>query len=141
MRLHEHPDFAAFVTAAAAEHDLREQFVEKDYWITEILSTIADTLPDRAIFKGGTSLSKGRNLIDRFSEDIDLFVDPAGEPPPSKRAIDRVLKRLSADVEAIDGLESTDTKSYTRRSVRTTTAIAARSFPRATGRRMICASR
>ena len=37
MRLHEHRDFAAFVTAAAAENDLSEQFVEKDYWITQIL--------------------------------------------------------------------------------------------------------
>lgn len=59
MRLHQHPDFAAFVTTTAAQHDLREPFVEKDYWITEILRTIATTLPDRAIFKGGTSLSKG----------------------------------------------------------------------------------
>ena len=27
------------------------------------------------VFKGGTSLSKGWNLIDRFSEDIDLAID------------------------------------------------------------------
>lgn len=31
MRLHEHSDFAAFVTAAATQRDLAEQFVEKDY--------------------------------------------------------------------------------------------------------------
>lgn len=86
MRLHEHPDFTAFVTATAAERELAEAFVEKDYWITEILRVIATTLPDRAIFKGGTSLSKGWGLLDRFSEDIDLFVDPAVEPPLAKRA-------------------------------------------------------
>lgn len=80
MRLHQHDDFAAFVTAAATESELSEPFVEKDYWITEILRTVADTLGDRAIFKGGTSLSKGWNLIDRFSEYVDLFVNPAVEP-------------------------------------------------------------
>lgn len=105
MRLHEHPDFAAFVTAAATEREFAEPFVEKDYWITEILRVIATTLPDRAIFKGGTSLSKGWALLDRFSEDIDLFVDPAIDPPLARHAIDRTLKELSTNVAAIDGLE------------------------------------
>lgn len=105
MRLHEHRDFAAFVTAAAAENDLSEQFVEKDYWITHILNVVARTLPERAIFKGGTSLSKGWELLDRFSEDIDLFVNPTVEPALTGRAIDRMLKRLKTDVESIGGLE------------------------------------
>ena len=109
MRLHEHPDFAAFVTATATETDLAEAFIEKDYWITEILRVVATTLPDRAIFKGGTSLSKGWGLLDRFSEDIDLFIDPAVYPPLAKRAIDRALKKLSDDVAAIDGLELLET--------------------------------
>ena len=103
MRLHDHPDFAAFVTATAAARDISEPLVEKDYWITEILRVIADTLPGRAIFKGGTSLSKGWGLIDPFSEDIDLFVDPAVEPSLAKRAIDRTLKQLRSDIEAITG--------------------------------------
>lgn len=106
MRLAEHPDFAAFLTAAAAESRLPETFVEKDYWITEILRTIATTLGERAIFKGGTSLSKGWTLLDRFSEDIDLFVDPAAAPPlASERAVDRTMKRLNRDVSAVTGLE------------------------------------
>ena len=105
MRLHEHEDFTSFLTAAAAENDLPEVFVEKDYWITEILRVIATTLPGRAVFKGGTSLSKGWGLLDRFSEDIDLFVDPAVEPTLRGRAIDRTLRRLKQDVETIGGLE------------------------------------
>jgi len=106
MRLSEHPDFAAFLTAAAADSGLPETFVEKDYWITEILRTIATTLDERAIFKGGTSLSKGWNLLDRFSEDIDLFIDPAVEPPlASTRAVDRTMKQLNGDVSDITGLE------------------------------------
>lgn len=108
MRLSEHDDFAAFITAAAEEADLPEPFVEKDYWITEILRTIADTLGARAIFKGGTSLSKGWDLLDRFSEDIDLFVNPAAEPAlANERAIDRVLKGLNravADIPRLDFL-------------------------------------
>ncbi len=58
VRLAEQPDFAAFLAAAAMESELPETFVEKDYWITETLRTIATTLGERAIFKGGTSLSK-----------------------------------------------------------------------------------
>ena len=33
------------------------------------------------IFKGGTSLAKGWNLIQRFSEDIDIFLDPEAFQP------------------------------------------------------------
>lgn len=114
MRLSEHPDFAAFLTAAAADSGLPETFVEKDYWITAILRTIATTLGERAIFKGGTSLSKGWNLLDRFSEDIDLFVDPAAEPPlGSTRAINRTMKKLNGDVSAIAGLEFVRAESQT----------------------------
>jgi len=106
MRLAEHPDFAAFLATAATEFELPEAFVEKDYWITEVLRVIAMTLGERAIFKGGTSLSKGWNLLDRFSEDIDLFVDPAVEPPlRNERAINRAMKRLNRDVAAIPGLD------------------------------------
>ena len=50
---------------------------------------------DKIIFKGGTSLSKGWNLIQRFSEDIDIFLDPqAFMPVLGKNAIDRELKAL-----------------------------------------------
>jgi hypothetical protein len=104
VRLHEHPDFRAFVTAAADEAELLEAFVEKDYWITEILRVIATTLPDRAVLKGGTSLSKGWDLLDRFSEDVDLFVNPSVDPPLTARQIDKVLKQLKQDVEAVAGL-------------------------------------
>ncbi|MBF6619217.1 MAG: nucleotidyl transferase AbiEii/AbiGii toxin family protein, partial [Patulibacter sp.] len=52
-------------------------------------------------------------MLDRFSEDIDLFVDPAVEPTLSARGIDRTLKQLRQDVEAIGGLEFVSERSRT----------------------------
>lgn len=51
-------------------------FVEKDYWVTYVLYRLVKEGVDDFVFKGGTSLSKGWNLIDRFSEDIDLLFVP-----------------------------------------------------------------
>lgn len=51
--------------------------VEKDFWVCWLLKEIY-SIPEfkgRLVFKGGTSLSKCFNLIQRFSEDIDLAVD------------------------------------------------------------------
>mgnify|MGYP003301428280 CR=1 FL=1 len=62
--------------AAEGRIGLPAQAIEKDLWVTTILQ-IVFTLPfaDKLIFKGGTSLSKCWNLIDRFSEDIDVAID------------------------------------------------------------------
>ncbi len=50
-------------------------FVEKDYWVTYALFTIYNhEIGSDIVFKGGTALSKCYNLIERFSEDIDLVV-------------------------------------------------------------------
>lgn len=50
--------------------------VEKDWWVTQTLSVIFGMeIGSHLVFKGGTSLSKAFNLIERFSEDIDLAVD------------------------------------------------------------------
>ena len=47
--------------------------VEKDWWVTMVLKALSNTrYANLMSFKGGTSLSKGWNLIDRFSEDIDV---------------------------------------------------------------------
>lgn len=49
---------------------------EKDWWVVHTLATIFSMEGANAlIFKGGTSLSKGWNVIQRFSEDIDLALD------------------------------------------------------------------
>ena len=49
----------------------RPEFIEKDFYVVTILKNIV-TSDERFIFKGGTSLSKCYQLIDRFSEDIDI---------------------------------------------------------------------
>jgi hypothetical protein len=101
VRLFEHPDFGQAILQAAEHFQLRPAIVEKDYYVTEVLRLIATTAGDKVIFKGGTSLSKGWNLIQRFSEDIDIFLDPlAFEPPLTKRGIDRELKRMRDVVAA-----------------------------------------
>ena len=50
--------------------------IEKDWWVTLCLNA-SFSLPysTQLVFKGGTSLSKGWDLIERFSEDIDLAID------------------------------------------------------------------
>ncbi len=105
VNLYEWSEFEQAINAAAAEAGLDQQFVEKDYWVTTILRIVVVELPGKTIFKGGTSLSKGWNLIDRFSEDIDLFVDPGKfDPKLGKNGVTRVLKALRDKVAAHPGL-------------------------------------
>lgn len=55
---------------------LANEIVEKDWWVVQTLALIFQMdCSSSLIFKGGTSLSKGWNLIQRFSEDIDLVLD------------------------------------------------------------------
>jgi hypothetical protein len=65
------------VLAIAADRlDRPADLLEKDFWVVWTLSTLFDTpLGQGLTFKGGTSLSKAYQLIDRFSEDIDLTYD------------------------------------------------------------------
>ena len=117
MKLFEHPDFEQAIIRAA-EHfralGLRESIIEKDYFVTESLRIIERESGDKVIFKGGTSLSKGWNLIQRFSEDIDIFLDPtAFSPPLGKKAIDRELKKLRDAVALHSGLTFVPEESQT----------------------------
>ncbi len=54
--------------------------VEKDWWVTMVLKALSMTSYfNQMSFKGGTSLSKGWNLINRFSEDIDIALRREGK--------------------------------------------------------------
>ena len=86
------PEYRAGVFAnAAAETGTTPQVVEKDFWVTWVLGKLfADPrLKSLLVFKGGTSLSKVYNIIERFSEDIDLVLDWSvlgGEDPQVERS-------------------------------------------------------
>ncbi len=60
----------------SADANLPPAAVEKDWWVVRTLDLVFDTsIAEHTVFKGGTSLSKAWNLINRFSEDIDLALD------------------------------------------------------------------
>lgn len=77
--LHNHPQFADLIRIVAAERGIDPAMVEKDYWLMHSLYGLQKQDFTFAL-KGGTSLSKGHHIIDRFSEDIDILIDP----PPDR---------------------------------------------------------
>jgi hypothetical protein len=73
--LHNHPNFSELIQVVAQEYSIAPSLVEKDYWIMHCLYGLQQ-LEMSFYMKGGTSLSKGYKIIDRFSEDIDILIDP-----------------------------------------------------------------
>ncbi len=69
--LHNHPQFADLIRIVAAERGIDPALVEKDYWIMHCLYGLQKSGFTFQL-KGGTSLSKGFQAIDRFSEDLEL---------------------------------------------------------------------
>ncbi len=76
--LHDHPDFPALLNILWDETGIEPGLIEKDYWIMHCLYGLKK---QGYVFqlKGGTSLSKGFGLIDRFSEDIDMHINPPAQ--------------------------------------------------------------
>jgi predicted nucleotidyltransferase component of viral defense system len=67
---------ASVFREVAREKRIPPAAIEKDWWVVHALSAIyATEIGPHTVFKGGTSLSKAWNLIERFSEDIDLALD------------------------------------------------------------------
>ena len=66
----------AVFNAIATQKGMKPFAVEKDWWVSRTLEIIFQMeIAKHLVFKGGTSLSKAWNLINRFSEDIDLAID------------------------------------------------------------------
>jgi hypothetical protein len=87
-------------TQVAAQKRLPDYAIEKDWWIVHTISLLFSlSCASHLIFKGGTSLSKGWNLIQRFSEDIDLALDREylGFKGELEKAQIRRLRRKSFD--------------------------------------------
>ncbi len=66
--------------AAAARLGATVQSIEKDLWVCRVIDALFKGLPrqPKLYFKGGTSLSKGYGVINRFSEDIDIVLSRKG---------------------------------------------------------------
>ena len=110
MRLHENKDLLQeAIQATAQQFDIREIYVEKDYWVTVALYHIFHSnMADQAVFKGGTALSKCHKLIERFSEDIDLVVlkSPGENDSQLKnkiRSMSKVIEPILPEIQ-VDGL-------------------------------------
>lgn len=75
MFIHEDAEFGRIIGIVAAATGIDRSLIEKDYWVVHALWAL-HAGPFDIWFKGGTSLSKGFGLIQRFSEDLDLKVVP-----------------------------------------------------------------
>jgi len=74
--LHDRKDFQPLLQTVAKNEKIDDPaLVEKDYWIMHSLYGLK-TLGLSFELKGGTSLSKGFGVIHRFSEDIDIRIEP-----------------------------------------------------------------
>jgi predicted nucleotidyltransferase component of viral defense system len=74
--LHERSDFKALLETVADSEKINDAaLVEKDYWIMHAVFGLKQ-LGLTFELKGGTSLSKGFGIIQRFSEDIDIRIEP-----------------------------------------------------------------
>ena len=76
MKLHLNKElFVNYIRVTAQQMKIPAIYIEKDYWVTFALYTIfKNKIGNDTVFKGGTALSKCYNMIERFSEDIDLVV-------------------------------------------------------------------
>jgi len=113
QRLRSAPDeLDALIAATASATGVSAEYVEKDFWATEVLRAACgersislptgEIVPVTFVFKGGTSLSRVFRITQRFSEDIDLLaVFPEGPSMPARHS---VLKQVDLDVTAHLGI-------------------------------------
>lgn len=76
--LHDHPNFLDLIRQVAQQEGIAPYLIEKDYWLMHGLWCLQQQGWTFQL-KGGTSLSKGYKLIQRFSEDIDLRIEPPAD--------------------------------------------------------------
>lgn len=98
----------------AEEMKVQPVLVEKDYWIMHCLYGL-QLLKMRFELKGGTSLSKGYRIINRFSEDIDIRIEPPeamgvktgpNHDKPAHRESRKAFYDWLAETITIDGIKS-----------------------------------
>lgn len=101
--------FHDIIVTVSERSGIEESIVEKDYYVTMILKELTFRNPD-VVFKGGTSLSKAYQAIERFSEDIDItFEEHIGEERRKKikyNLIEPISEVLGLPIENWDKVES-----------------------------------
>lgn len=120
MRLHNNiQDFNQLIRLTATHFGILPEFIEKDYWITLILNRLSQSShAESVVFKGGTSLTKGYRLINRFSEDIDIaLLDEKLTGNALKTKIRKIEKTITADLTEIEEQGVTRKGSVYRKSL------------------------
>lgn len=118
MNLHENKSLFTDAVLSAAQHlGIKPSYIEKDYWITRTLKQMAEADKDkRAIFKGGTSLSKAHSIGFRFSEDVDVAIADASTISGNqlKMLIRKLAKSMTAGLDEIpmEGVTSKGSRYY-----------------------------
>ena len=99
MNLHNDKErFREAIIAASTMFGIEPSLVEKDYFVTLFLKESIKRIPG-LVFKGGTSLSKCYNLIDRFSEDVDLTLDDTHFTQSKRREAVKILVNVCEELK------------------------------------------
>ncbi|RUO34872.1 nucleotidyl transferase AbiEii/AbiGii toxin family protein [Aliidiomarina soli] len=103
-----------FVDEIAAELGIDPAFVEKDWYSVQVLKTVAEHQSEfiETLFAGGTSLSKGYGLIQRFSEDLDFrcrYTTPSSGNQ-NKKVRSAYRSGMLDCIQAIDHIELDESK-------------------------------
>jgi predicted nucleotidyltransferase component of viral defense system len=96
-------DFSKLIQASAQARNLPPEIIEKDYFLCRGLRVLDEAYRGRFVLKGGTSLSKGWQLLKRFSEDIDLLLIAGSNWGKARR--DTLLKAFAETVASTEGFK------------------------------------
>lgn len=101
MNLHLNKEaFEELVTATSNELHIPATIIEKDYYVTLALQELSKNIKGM-VFKGGTSLTKCYQILDRFSEDIDIsYAASDGIPGESRKR--QLKKAIVASMDALN---------------------------------------
>ncbi len=115
MNLHRDREaFEELLIGAANELAIPTNIIEKDYYVTIALKSLSEKLEDM-VFKGGTSLTKCYQLLDRFSEDIDIsYTAQSGNPSEArKRKLKKAVVATMAELNfPISNIEETRSRRH-----------------------------
>ena len=97
MTFHNDKEFADAIEAASQHFNINSVLIEKDYWVCYVLKNLSQSeYMNKVVFKGGTSLSKAFNCIERFSEDIDFAL--LNEEKLSNDKCNKLMKKIEPEI-------------------------------------------